>query len=103
MYRIAFIFFMGFLSLIGIACQQTVDLEKEKSEIMKLHEDNNQAILNADVEMMLSVYPEGSISVNGGEVSKGTREERKQIFERIFNSRIFWKKLLQAICSKQRV
>jgi ketosteroid isomerase-like protein len=75
------ILLLGFCFLFGIACQQTVNFEKEKSEITKLHENMLQGFLNNDIEMLLSVYPEGSISIKGGMVGKNTREKSKQIFE----------------------
>jgi hypothetical protein len=67
-------------------CQNRVDIEKEKSEILKLHELNNQALLTENVEMMFSVYPEGVLLVSDGKVEKSTRAETEKIFTSLFSS-----------------
>jgi ketosteroid isomerase-like protein len=63
-----------------------VDIEKEKAEILKLHELNNQALLTENVEMMLSVYPVGVLMVSDGKVEKSTRAETEKIFKSLFSS-----------------
>ena len=77
---------MVILFAITIGCQNRADLEKEKSEIVKLLEFNDQALLKEDVNMMLSVYPEGVPLVGAGRVSKSTRAEGEQMWKNLFNN-----------------
>jgi ketosteroid isomerase-like protein len=69
-----------------LGCQNRVDIEKEKVEILKLHELNNQALLEENVETMFSVYPEGVLLVSDGKVEKSTRAETEKIFKSLFSS-----------------
>jgi hypothetical protein len=69
-----------------LGCQNRVDVEKEKAEILKLHALNNQALLRENVEMMFSVYPEGVLMVADGKVEKSTRAVTEKIFTSLFSS-----------------
>ena len=67
-------------------CQPKIDVEKEKAEISKLSELQKQALLQGDVEAILSLIPEGheNINVGRGKISKITKADIKQEFENQF-------------------
>jgi hypothetical protein len=82
-----FFVLLGLVSLfLTAAYQQKIDVEKEKTEILKLYELQRQALLKGDVEAILALIPEGheSISVGRGKISKTTKADTKQIFEQQF-------------------
>lgn len=60
----------------------TLDLEKEKSELLRLHKSDREAHFATDVEMLQRNSPEEFITVSGGNIYRIKKsEERKQFAE----------------------
>jgi hypothetical protein len=59
---------------------QPVDLEKERAELLKIHEEMLQAHLNRDVEWFVRDMAEEQISVQDGEVQMTTPAETRRMF-----------------------
>ncbi|NER13020.1 DUF4440 domain-containing protein [Leptobacterium flavescens] len=78
------------ISLLVISCQKqeaaTVDLEKEKAEILKLHHAQRDHHFGKDSIAFASQLSEDFISVNRGEITKPTYEENLGRYHAYFSS-----------------
>ena len=63
-----FIVLLSLFSLLG--CQQKIDFEKEKAEILKLINDYDDAFLNADVDKLLTYFTDEFYLLDEGKVIK---------------------------------
>ncbi len=63
---------------------QTVDLEKEKAEILRIHELDRAAHLNDSAADLVSRLAPELISVAEGRIIRQTREENRKLFEEYF-------------------
>lgn len=64
--------------------QTTVDLEKEKAELLRMHRASREAHFKTDVELLQAHAPEVTISVSRGKVSRPTRAEVRKMFADYF-------------------
>lgn len=64
--------------------QSKVDLEKEKAELLKIHEAGRRAHFNTDVNLLLEGAPDQFISVSGGKISRSTPADTRKMFESYF-------------------
>ena len=64
--------------------QSKVDLEKEKAELLKIHEAGRRAHFNTDVNLLLEGAPDQFISVSRGKISRSTPADTRKMFESYF-------------------
>jgi len=63
---------------------QTVDLEREKAEILRIHELDRAAHLNDSAADLVSRLAPELISVGEGKIIRQSREENRKLFEEYF-------------------
>ncbi len=63
---------------------QTADVEKEKAEILRLHDLDRAAHLKGDAADLVSRLALDLISVAEGKIIRQTREENRKLFEEYF-------------------
>ena len=78
-----------FLSSIIFTCQQAPDFEKEKAELLAWHKKNMQAIVDGDVETMVLLFPDSSLTIGNGEVIKFDKEKNAESLKKSFASTKF--------------
>lgn len=95
--RIAVMAWLGLFCTIG--CRQPVDCEKEKTELLALHQQDRQAHFKRDAAAVAASLAPEMISVRAGEVWTATREENRRRFERYFHRAEFteWDDLMPPI------
>jgi hypothetical protein len=64
--------------------QTRVDLEKEKADLLKIHEAGRRAHFNTDVNLLLEGAPDEFISVSSGKISRSTPADTRKMFESYF-------------------
>lgn len=72
------------IGFVSTAPQKTVDLEKEKEALLKVHETDRRAHFGTDVELLLQHSGDEFIYVGEGKISKSTRAELKETFKAYF-------------------
>ena len=72
------------LALASAPTPQTVDLEKEKAEILRLHELDRAAHLSDSAADLVSRLAPELISVTEGKIIRQSREENRKLFEEYF-------------------
>lgn len=64
-----------------------VDLEKEKTELLKIHQKDRQAHFETNPELLVSNHPDtGFISVRNGTIGQISKDDLKKVFENNFKS-----------------
>jgi hypothetical protein len=78
-----FISIVVFVVGLNIAHNQlTLDLEKEKAELLRLHKSDREAHFKTDVDRLQESSPEEFIAVSDGKIYRTTKaDERKQFAE----------------------
>ena len=69
-----------------IACSSKPDLEKEKKTILKMLQTERKAHFDRHVDLFMSEFAEGMISVNKGDVTTATKELNKERISKSFGS-----------------
>ena len=64
--------------------QPTPDLEKEKAELLRLHNSDREAHFKTDVDQLLANAPEEFISVSRGKISRSTKADTRKMFTGYF-------------------
>jgi len=77
------------LTLLFVACAagaraQAADLEKEKTELLRLHKSNREAHFKTDVDLLFENSPEEMISVSRGKVSRSKTAAGRKVFAEYF-------------------
>ena len=67
-------------------CKQGPDLEKEKKTILSMLQTERKAHFDRNVDLFMSEFADGMISVNKGEVKTPTKEYNKQRISNYFGS-----------------
>ena len=76
--------------LLFVACavcahaQPSPDLEKEKAELLRLHQADREAHFKTDVEKLLEQAPEEFISVGRGKITKQSKDDTRKFFTGYF-------------------
>jgi hypothetical protein len=70
--------------LAGVSPQKTVDFEKEKAELLKLHATGRRAHFQTDAELLFSGAIDDFVSVSSGKISRPTVSESKARFREVF-------------------
>lgn len=79
-YFVSFLLFV-IVSLV-VQTQFTVDLEKERAELLRLHKSDREAHFKTDVDRLQENAPEEFIAVSEGRVNRTKKsDERKQFAE----------------------
>ena len=63
-----------------------VDTEKEKAELLKLHQTDRQAHFKTDPDLLLSNHPDEFISVSQGMISRRKKADTRKTFETYFKN-----------------
>ena len=74
-----------FILLLG-ACNSKPDLSKEKQTILSMLQTERKAHFDRNVDLFMSEFAEGMISVNKGEVTTATKELNKERIGKYFGS-----------------
>jgi hypothetical protein len=75
------------LLVVGLNVAQirsTVDLEKERVELLRLHKADREAHLRTDVELLQRSSPEEFISVSRGKIHRATKSDERRLFTEYF-------------------
>ena len=64
--------------------QSSVDLEKEKAELLRLHQSDREAHFKTDVDVLQQRSPEEMISVSEGKVRRTSKTDRRKFFSDYF-------------------
>lgn len=66
------------------------DLEKEKAELLRLHEHEREAHFKTDVELLLAHQAEDFVSVNNGKITTEKKQQSREFFQKYFaNAKYF--------------
>jgi hypothetical protein len=69
---------------------ETPDLEKEKAELLRLHQEEREAHFKTNVELLLAHQAEDFISVNNGKITTEKKEQSREFFQKYFaNAKYF--------------
>ncbi len=66
--------------------QKPVDMEKERAELLKVHQTDREAHFKTDVEMLLRHSADEFISVSSGRIDRSTRRAIREFFEGYFKN-----------------
>ena len=69
-----------------IGCDPKADLEKEKKTILSMLQTERKAHFDRNVDLFMSEFAEGMISVNKGDVDTATKEMNKERIGKYFES-----------------
>ena len=64
--------------------QPSAALEKEKAELLRLHQSNREAHFKTDVDALLENAPEEMISVGRGKINRPSKEDARKMFTGYF-------------------
>ena len=64
--------------------QLTVDLEKEKAELLRLHRTDREAHFKTDVDLLQQRSPEEFIAVSDGKIYRTNKADERRQFEGYF-------------------
>ena len=80
------IFLFAVLSVGGSAFAQSklVDLEKEKAELLRLHQQDRRAHFQTDVDLLLARHPEEFIAVRDGKIYRPKKADTRKMFTESF-------------------
>ena len=62
----------------------SADLEKEKAELLRLHNSDREAHFKTDVDRLLENSPEEFISVSRGKISRPSKDDARKMFTGYF-------------------
>ncbi|HEY0080109.1 MAG TPA: hypothetical protein VGB73_15970 [Pyrinomonadaceae bacterium] len=71
-------------SMTLVQAQSTVDLEKEKAELLRLHKLAREAHFKTDVDLLMKGSGEEFISVSGGRISRSKPSDERKGFTEYF-------------------
>ena len=71
-------------SAVYATAQPSADLEKEKTELLRLHKLDREAHFKTNVDLLLATAPEEFISVARGKISRSTKEDARKMFTGYF-------------------
>ena len=60
------------------------DLEKEKAELLRLHQSDREAHFKTDVDALLANSPDEMISVSRGKISRPSKDDARKMFTGYF-------------------
>ena len=78
--------FILFLSVILHSCKAKPDFEKEKQEIMKIHNNQRKAHMEKNVPLLIGDSLIEFFEINRGLIKKPSREESIKKFQEYFNA-----------------
>jgi hypothetical protein len=86
------IFLFAVLSVGGSALAQSklVDLEKEKAELLRLHQQDRRAHFQTDVDLLLSRHPEEFIAVRDGKIYRPKKADTRKMFTESFKGATYF-------------
>lgn len=71
-------------SAVCAGAQPSANLEKEKAELLRLHQSGREAHFKTDVEMLLQNSPEEMISVSRGKINRPSKDDARKMFTGYF-------------------
>ncbi len=78
------LFFVLLGSTVCVEAQSRTDLQKEKSELLRMHKADREAHFNTDVEALLNHGSESFIAVSNGKIYRATKADERKQFEGYF-------------------
>jgi hypothetical protein len=70
--------------------ENTVDLEKEKAALLRLHEADREAHFKTDVELLQQSSPEEFISVSRGKIHRVMKADERKFFTDYFRDATYY-------------
>jgi hypothetical protein len=71
-------------SALCAGAEPSPDLEKEKAELLRLHQLDREAHFKTNVDLLLEQAPEEFISVSRGKISRSSKEDTRKMFTGYF-------------------
>jgi hypothetical protein len=71
---------------VGMGCAPTVDLEVERAELLRLHEEQQVAHLSADADLLISMLADGFTNISEGRIDRPDRESNRARFQDYLDS-----------------
>ena len=72
------------VSAVCASAQPSADLEKEKAELLRLHQSDREAHFKTDVDALLANSPDEFISVGRGKINRSRKEDVRKMFTGYF-------------------
>src|SRR5437763_9230888 len=66
------------------SAERSTDLEKEKTELLRIHQSDREAHFKTDVDALLANSPEEFISVGRGKINRSSKEDARKMFTGYF-------------------
>jgi len=63
---------------------QSKPVEKEKAELLKLHQQDRRAHFQTDVDLLLAHHPEEFVSVRSGKINRPKKADTRKVFTESF-------------------
>lgn len=79
------LFFFFLLPVLSMSCSR-VDIDKERKVILSMLQTERKAHFDRNVDLFMSEFADGMISVNKGEVNFDSKEEHKKRIDSYFGS-----------------
>jgi ketosteroid isomerase-like protein len=71
---------------LGLGCARPVDLEAERAELLRLHEEQRVAHLNADADLLISAQADDFVDIGDGRIDRPGREANRARFQDYLDS-----------------
>jgi hypothetical protein len=62
------------------------DLEKEKAELLRIHQEEREAHFKTDVDLLLAHQAEDFVSVNNGKITSEKKQQSREFFQKYFTN-----------------
>lgn len=67
-----------------------VNLERERAEVLRMHQADREAHFKTDVDLLQAHSPEEFIAVSGGKIYRTTKAEERKQFEEYFSGATYY-------------
>lgn len=86
------------------AGQTSVDVEREKAELLRLHRASREAHFKTDADLLVKDAPEVMVSVSRGKINRPSREDTRRMFTEYFRGAKYfeWDDLEEPVVSVSR-
>jgi hypothetical protein len=81
---VIFLFAVLSVGVSAHAQSKLVDLEKEKAELLRLHQQDRRAHFQTDVDLLLARHPEEFIAVRDGKIYRPKKADTRKMFTESF-------------------
>jgi hypothetical protein len=84
--KLAVVFMLSILVNGAVIFAEVSDLEKEKAELLRIHQQERKAHFNTDVELLLANQGENFISVADGKITTEKKPQSREFFTKYFQN-----------------